>query len=158
MRARLLKRILGQFLIVLAAHCGFAQFQPSPVIKHYSIKDGLSQGVVNSIVEDADHIIWIATEDGLNRFDGYNFKVFKQSQRDPQVSSDNFIQSLFRDSNDTLWISSRNGLLKFDPSRESFTRFSYTGKPTLNDVSFITEGAARNLWVAWYAEGLASFN
>ncbi|MEJ1237295.1 two-component regulator propeller domain-containing protein [Chryseolinea sp. T2] len=143
---------------IVTGNIGFAQFQPNPLIKHYSIRDGLSQGVVNSIVEDADNMIWIATEDGLNRFDGYNFKVFKQDQGDGKVNSDNFIQSLFRDSNDTLWISSRNGLLSFDPGRESFKRFRYTGKSAINDVSFITEGASKNLWVAWYAEGLASFN
>ncbi|MGC3944662.1 MAG: two-component regulator propeller domain-containing protein [Chryseolinea sp.] len=158
MMTSLRKWIWCACLLMMAGNVGFAQFQPNPLIKHYSIRDGLSQGVVNSIVEDADNMIWIATEDGLNRFDGYNFKVFKQERGGAKINSDDFIQSLFRDSNDTLWISSRNGLLNFDPSRESFKRFNYTGKSALNDVSFITEGAGRNLWIAWYAEGLASFN
>lgn len=158
MITRLLKLICCVGLGMLMGNVVFAQFQPNPLIKHYSIRDGLSQGVVNSIVEDADNMIWIATEDGLNRFDGYNFKVFKQERGESMVNSDDFIQSLYRDSNDTLWISSRSGLLKFDPSNDTFRRFSYDGKSALNDVSFITEGAGKNLWIAWYAEGLASFN
>jgi len=90
---RLLREVVSILLCLLAAHQAFSQFQPNPLIKHYGIRDGLSQGVVNSIVEDSDGIIWIATEDGLNRFDGYNFKVFKH-QDAANVSSDNFIQSL----------------------------------------------------------------
>lgn len=158
MSVRFLHKWLCLCAVVFIAHPSFSQFQPNPLIKHYSIRDGLSQGVVNSIVEDADGMIWIATEDGLNRFDGYDFKVFKHEHAPGNIHSDNFIQSLYRDSEDTLWISSRNGLLKFDPGRESFTRFKYTEKPALNDVSFITEGLSKNLWIAWYADGLASFN
>ncbi len=153
----------GLFAIcLLLTTPGFSQFQPKNLIKHYSIKQGLSQGVVNSVVEDNEHIIWFATEDGLNRFDGYNFKVFKYDQGTKNGLSDNFIQSLYKDSDDTLWISSRKGLLRFDPDVESFTLYQYNFKGNKiaapNDVSFITEGSAKNLWIAWYGNGIASFN
>lgn len=149
-------------ILLFITTVALSQFQPKNLIKHYSIRQGLSQGVVNSVVEDKDHIIWFATEDGLNRFDGYNFKIFKYDQDLRTGLSDNFIQSLYKDSDDTLWISSRKGLLKFDPDVEAFTLFEHNFKDTRiaapNDVSYITEGSAKNLWIAWYGNGLASFN
>ena len=66
------KVILG-FLLALSQG-SFAQFQPKNLTKHWSIKDGLSQGVVNSITQDNQSMMWFATEDGLNRFDGYSFQ------------------------------------------------------------------------------------
>ena len=60
-----------------ASHGSLAQFQPRNLTKHWSIRDGLSQGVVNSITQDNQSMMWFATEDGLNRFDGYSFKVFQ---------------------------------------------------------------------------------
>ena len=152
--------ILG-FLLVLT-HGSFAQFQPKNLTKHWSIKDGLSQGVVNSIAQDNQSMMWFATEDGLNRFDGYSFKVFQYDPDNKASIADNFVQSIFKDSEGTLWISSRLGLQKFDPSNETFSLYHHDFKNkknyASNDVSFITEGSAGNLWTSWYGSGFASFN
>ena len=148
-------------VILVAAFEVRAQFEAKNLVKHYSIRQGLSQGVVNSIIEDKDNIIWFATEDGLNRFDGYTFKVFKYDAQTKNGIVDNFIQALYKDSDNTLWISSRKGLLQFDPDVESFTLYQHTFKnerSKLNDVSYITEGSAGNLWIAWYGSGFASFD
>lgn len=58
----------------------YAQLQPKNLVKHWSLKDGLSQGVINSATQDDQSLIWFATEDGLNRFDGYTFKYFNTIQ------------------------------------------------------------------------------
>jgi ligand-binding sensor domain-containing protein/signal transduction histidine kinase/DNA-binding response OmpR family regulator len=151
---------LPVFLVFVFSWTARAQFQPKNLIKHYNLKDGLSQGVVNSVVQDDESLIWFGTEDGLNRFDGYSFKVFKHDPQKKNGLPDNFIQSLFKDSDGTLWISSRKGLLKFDPNVESFTLFNHKNPKTnaSNDVSFITEGSSKNLWLAWYGNGFASFD
>jgi signal transduction histidine kinase/ligand-binding sensor domain-containing protein/DNA-binding response OmpR family regulator len=152
--------ILG--LLLTVAQGSFAQFQPRNLTKHWSIKDGLSQGVVNSITQDSQSMMWFATEDGLNRFDGYSFKVFQYDPDDKTSIADNFIQSIFKDSQGTLWASSRKGLLKFDPYHETFSTYQHDFKNksnyAFNDVSFITEGSAGNLWICWYGSGFASFN
>jgi signal transduction histidine kinase/ligand-binding sensor domain-containing protein/DNA-binding response OmpR family regulator len=139
-----------------------AQFAPQNIVKHYSLKDGLSQGVVNSIAEDSQSFIWVATEDGLNRFDAHSFKVFKYQKGNTSGISGNFIQDIFKDRDGTLWVSSRNGLQKFDPNFEVFNLYtnglSTSNGPSLNDVSCITEGSSGNLWVAWYANGFGSFD
>lgn len=152
--------ITSLFIVVSIGSSG--QLQPKNLIKHWSIKDGLSQSVVNGIVQDDQSLMWFATEDGLNRFDGYTFKIFKFDPRDNQVVSDNFVQHIFKDSRGTLWISSRNGLLEFDAAKETFVLHKNPiGHPsvyTANDVSHITGGSGKNLWVSLYGTGFGSFN
>src|SRR5690606_5000477 len=147
-------RIVITSLLIVVSIGSSAQLQPKNLIKHWSIKDGLSQSVVNGIVQDDQSLMWFATEDGLNRFDGYTFKIFKFDPRDKQVVSDNFVQHIFKDSRGTLWISSRNGLLEFDAAKETFVLHKNPiGHPsvyTANDVSHITGGSGKNLWVSLY--------
>lgn len=154
-------KLIVLFLFVFT-QCSLAQFQPRNLTKHWSIKEGLSQGVVNSITQDNQTMMWFATEDGLNRFDGYSFKVFQYDPDDKNSIADNFIQRIFKDSQGTLWVSSRKGLLKFDPFQETFSLFQHDfkdkNKYAFNDVSFIAEGSADNLWISWYGSGFASFN
>src|SRR5687767_11108302 len=141
-------------LLFVLTQESLAQFQPRNLTKHWSIRDGLSQGVINSITQDSQSMMWFATEDGLNRFDGYSFKVFQYDPDNKTSIADNFIQSIFKDSQGTLWASSRKGLLKFDLYHETFSIYQHDFKNTknyaFNDVSLITEGSAGNLWVSWY--------
>lgn len=156
------KRVFGVFTAaMLVMVSAFAQ-QPKSRIKRYGIKDGLSQGVVNSISQDDQGLMWFATEDGLNRFDGYSFKIFKNDPDNTRGLADNFVQHVYKDSKDVLWVSSRKGLQQFDQRKEQFTLYKHdypaeVNYPT-NDVSFMAEGSAHNLWVAWYGTGFASFN
>jgi signal transduction histidine kinase/ligand-binding sensor domain-containing protein/DNA-binding response OmpR family regulator len=149
-------------LLLLAPVVLLAQIQPKNLVRHWNIKDGLSQGVVNSITQDNQSLIWFATEDGLNRFDGYSFKKFRHDPENQSSIADNFIQCVFKDSDGTLWVSSRKGLLKFDQLHERFYTyrhpFSTDRKYSINDVSHISEGSHKNLWVSWYGTGFASFD
>jgi signal transduction histidine kinase/ligand-binding sensor domain-containing protein/DNA-binding response OmpR family regulator len=149
-------------VLMVAANVALAQVPNQNLIKKWSVKDGLSQGVVNSIIQDDLSLMWLATEDGLNRFDGYSFKVFRYNAEDRKSISDNFIQHLFKDSHGNLWVSSRKGLLQFDPYQEVFSLYSHDFKNqaeySFNDVSYISAGSSGNLWVAWYGSGFASFD
>jgi signal transduction histidine kinase/ligand-binding sensor domain-containing protein/DNA-binding response OmpR family regulator len=153
---------LSGLLLLLLVTSAVAQQEPKSRTKRYGIKDGLSQGVVNSIMQNDQGLMWFATEDGLNRFDGYSFKVFKYDPDNNLGLADNFIQSIFKDSEGICWVSSRKGLHRFDERKEQFTLFKHPAPATSagpnNDVSFITEGSAGNLWIAWYGGGFASFN
>lgn len=141
---------------------GNGQFVADNIAKHYNLADGLSQAVVNSISQDNQSFLWLATEDGLNRFDGYDFKVFKVEKGVKNSLSGNYIASLLHDKEGALWVSSRVGLHKFDPRSETFQlyahNFNVSGTSSLNDVSYISEGSQKNLWVTWYANGFASFD
>ena len=71
--------------------------------KHLRSADGLSQNNVFSIAQDHDGFIWIATEDGLNRYDGKNFVHYRKNLADPNSIAHNFIRKVFVDNDGVLW-------------------------------------------------------
>src|SRR5690606_29453334 len=71
-----------------------------------SIENGLSSSSIEAIVQDKDGFIWFGTEDGLNRYDGYQFRIYKNNYKDPHSLSDNFINDLYVDQQGRLWVSS----------------------------------------------------
>ena len=80
--------------------------------------------MVTACIQDNDGFVWIGTRDGLNRFDGYSFKVFRH---DPEVSStlgSNWITSLNCDQTGNLWVGTLAGLFRYDKERESFHHLS----------------------------------
>jgi ligand-binding sensor domain-containing protein/serine phosphatase RsbU (regulator of sigma subunit) len=90
--------------------------------KHLTINEGLSNGSVTCIFQDKKGFMWFGTQDGLNRFDGYNFKVFKNIPGDSTSLSDNFIFSMFEDRAGVLYIETQSRKVnKYNPVSESFT-------------------------------------
>ncbi len=162
-KAEHVHRILLTFMttIVLVSgfsYSGLAQHEKNKIIKRYSIKDGLSQAVVNSIEQDDKGWMWFATDDGLNRFDGYSFTSFKFDKTGPNQFHDNFVQRLFKDSKGRLWVSSRRGLYQFDLSTQKWNVFLNPIKDGNNDVSYISESSAGKLWIGWYFGGIGLFD
>lgn len=98
----------------------FGQFSDDLKFKHYGLKDGLSQVTSHCIVQDRKGHIWIGTQDGLNRFDGYNFKVFRHDVDDINSISSSYIEALQMDSKGRLWVGTTKGLNLFDPITERF--------------------------------------
>lgn len=102
--------------------------QPVPVLQgvsqHLSSEDGLSNNIVYDIYQDHEGFIWIATENGLNRFDGYEFKKFYHSDSDSSTLSSNIVRSITEDEEGNLWIGTFNGLNLYDRRTQSFHRFN----------------------------------
>jgi ligand-binding sensor domain-containing protein/serine phosphatase RsbU (regulator of sigma subunit) len=93
--------------------------------KHLTVEDGLSQSAVTCIFQDSHGFMWFGTQDGLNRYDGYSFKVFKNNPSDSTSLSDNFIFSIYEDNVRTLYIQTQSGnFQKYNPRSESFTLLS----------------------------------
>ncbi|HEY9195155.1 MAG TPA: two-component regulator propeller domain-containing protein, partial [Mucilaginibacter sp.] len=155
-----MKRSILSLIGLIVCSCTFAQdFSTKKVLK-YSLKDGLSFSVINSITQDSKGFMWFATDDGLNRFDGTNFKVFKSEPNNPYSLPSNFVQTIFKDAKDEIWISSRRGIYKFDTNTERFTKFNPPGaQPAyLNNVSSIFGGNNNWLWFACGRSGISSYN
>ncbi|GEP98948.1 hybrid sensor histidine kinase/response regulator [Chitinophaga cymbidii] len=86
------------------------------------INEGLSNSQVNAIFSDSTGFMWFGTASGLNRYDGYNFLVFRHSLRDSTTLSDNFISDIMAGPGGKLWINTRRGFNIYDPVSNTFSR------------------------------------
>jgi two-component system sensor histidine kinase ChiS len=128
--------------------------RPPFTIKHYSVEDGLSQGSMRAVVQDHVGYVWVGTNDGLNRFDGVDFTIFRQQHNDPHSLSNNVITCLYEDHDSILWIGTQQGLNTFDRSTNRFTRIPLVQNDTLNSTDYAVnaiyearDGATTKLWV-----------
>lgn len=137
----LLYRLL--ILLVTVACCQQTLVGQSYAFKHYQVENGLSNNAVICSVQDKAGFLWFGTKDGLNRFDGYNFKVFRNNPDDRGSIGSNFIHSLFVDKTGQLWIGTEKGLYKYNSLSESFSLVPGTNS---FQVSEITADAKGSLW------------
>ncbi len=89
---------------------------------HYTTKDGLSNGYVNSIVQDSRGFIWIGTLRGLDRFDGISFKEYLFDPKDTNSIPDNLITALIEDSSGNIWIATNHNLCMYNKNKDNFSR------------------------------------
>ena len=101
--------------IILFSCLLFLSSQTSSAIKEnirferLTVKDGLSQNTIRDILQDSKGMMWFATQDGLNRYDGYTFYKYRHHADDPYSLSNNLILCLAEDQAGTLWIGTWNG-------------------------------------------------
>ena len=108
--------------------------------KHLTSEDGLSSNRVISILVDSKGFLWFGTFDGLNRYDGYEFTVFKHDPTDPNSLSQNHILSLYEDSQGVLWVGTEGGALdRYDPNQKTFIHFGQEDSPCLQPGIFRTQ-------------------
>ena len=133
---------------------------PSLDFERYSIADGLSNDIVTTITKDRYGYIWVGTEDGLNRFDGYSFKVYKHNPFDSLSIITNEIQSLCCDSAGNLWIGTAKGLERYNRTGDNFIHYNTphdnlcTGEASV--ISLIADRS--NLWIGFSSGGLLRFD
>jgi signal transduction histidine kinase/ligand-binding sensor domain-containing protein/DNA-binding response OmpR family regulator len=89
--------------------------------KHLTGNNGLVNTAIQCIIQDIDGVIWIGTEDGLHRYDGYDFKVYQNIDGDTTSLTANFIQGIIQDKDQDLWIATNFGVDLFNRNDESFT-------------------------------------
>ncbi|MDX1670838.1 MAG: two-component regulator propeller domain-containing protein, partial [Balneolaceae bacterium] len=93
---------------------------------HLSIDEGLSQSTITDILQDSKGFLWFATEDGLNRYDGYEFTVYKHQPGDSTSLSTNAISEMLEDSHGHIWVATKGGgLNRYHRETETFVRFTH---------------------------------
>ena len=140
--------------------------QPVLYFKRMNQANGLSNNKVNCILQDKRGFTWIGTDDGLNRYDGYNFKVFKNIPGEPSSLSGNTITDLHEDKNGILWIATADGgISRYDyrmPTEKKFRQYKHqpgdSSSIPVNIVNALEEDAAGDLWLATSGSAILRFD
>jgi ligand-binding sensor domain-containing protein/signal transduction histidine kinase len=130
-------------LIVLAA--GPALRAQSWYFRHLQVENGLSNNAVICSLQDKRGFLWFGTKDGLDRFDGYSFKIFRNDPDDSSSIGSNFIHALYEDDapDGPLWVGTEKGLYRFDASTERFSPLPRTDGGPIRDIH---RDGRHNLW------------
>lgn len=160
-RQMIYKSLAWAFILFLP----FAVFSQNKSLnfKHIGIAEGLSQINISCIFQDSQGFMWFGTRDGLNRYDGYKFIVYRYDDKNKNSISNNFIHDIAEDKNGNIWIATEGGgINKFDVKHDRFTRYTHNShKPksisssSVNKLVFDENG---NLWVATQKGGLDYFD
>jgi signal transduction histidine kinase/ligand-binding sensor domain-containing protein/HPt (histidine-containing phosphotransfer) domain-containing protein/BarA-like signal transduction histidine kinase len=129
---------------------------------HLSDVDGLSTNTINDVLQTKDAFIWVATVNGLNRYDGYQFKAFRHDPDNIDTVSDNFITALIEDKQGGLWVgTSAGGLNYFNVKTEKFKHYFSVSEEensiSDNYINSVFQDSNNTIWIAT-KNGLNKFN
>ena len=128
------------------------------LFERLGLEDGLSQIMIYSLFQDSLGFLWVGTQDGLNKFDGYEFTVYRNDPIDPESISNNRIKAIFEDSSGNLWVGTDESLNLFDRKLEKFIRFPVEicdqRKYNCAAITAIVEDTAGHIWFGTEGGGL----
>ena len=130
-----------------------AIFSQEYYFKHYKVENGISNNSVLASIQDKDGFLWFGTKDGLNRFDGHHFKIFRSGKNPKTSLGTNYIQSL-HEFKDYIWVGTDKGLYSYDKKLEKFTFLNASANNRVNDID---NDLNNNLWYISFGT-LAKYN
>jgi len=146
------KILILLLLAMLYAVAARSQHIKANFDKH-TVNDGLSSNTVYDVIKDKYGFVWVATDDGLNRFDGTNFTVYRNKDNDSNSLRTNYISKLYEDRLGQLWIgTSGGGLSLYNRKRDAFENLKFTvDKEWISEaITGMTEDKRGNLWITSY--------
>jgi PAS domain S-box-containing protein len=126
----------------------------SPRFTHLTSAQGLSNDIVRCILQDSQGFMWFGTQDGLNKYDGYTFTVYRHLRSDPNSLSNSTITALYQDRSGTLWIGTAMGLDSFSGGAAQFTHYP----DVQEEIGVIYEDTTGLLWIGTYGSGLFQYD
>jgi ligand-binding sensor domain-containing protein/signal transduction histidine kinase len=158
-------RHIKVFILFIAIHLFiFGIFGQSEVrFSNLSRVEGLSDNNINSILQDRYGFMWFGTQEGLCRFDGFNFMNFYHDASNVNSLASNTITAIYQTINGDIWIGTiNNGISRFDPLKNKFEHYAVNENlPNTiksNYISHITGDNKGNLWIATIGGGLSYYN
>ncbi|WP_298551487.1 two-component regulator propeller domain-containing protein [uncultured Algibacter sp.] len=148
------------YLFLFIVFCTLKAQNNSYLFRHLSTFDGLSQSSVIAIHQDRLGQIWIGTRDGLNKYDGTKFTVYRNQENNSSSISNNDILSIHEDNDGFLWVGTYNGLNKYNPKTDLFTRYFHDEKSSSlsnNTIWIIKTLSNGKVWLGT-SEGLSIYN
>lgn len=147
-------------MLAIALPAAAAPIPARPSFRHVSLEQGLSQAAVLALAQDGAGFLWVATQDGLNRFDGYGFTTLRHDPEDPNSLPDNNVMSLARGRGDVLWAGGVDrGLARLDLTTLRATRFlpepARRGGLPAGLIGALLEDRSGTLWASVLGVGLA---
>lgn len=132
----------------------------NPLVKYIGIEQGLSNNSVRTICQDKNGFLWFGTYDGLNRYDGYEFKVFRNKINDSTSLTENVITIIDEDKNNKIWVGTRHGLSVFNNLTGNFSQVYYSAHHQNNPliltdvIRAIKADINNNVFIGGEANGL----
>lgn len=138
-------------ICLLLAVTEMALCQSGFAFQTLSKKDGLSQASVFAIAQDGAGFLWFGTRDGLNKYDGYQFKIYK-TETVGETLAGNDVRTLYYDQvRNVIWVGTTTGLSIYDPSRDRFSKYSHDPEDqktiSNNEIRQIYRDHSQRLWV-----------
>lgn len=152
-------RILSVIIFLLYTSTLLAAKQFSFV--KYQVENGLSHNTVWCIMQDSHNFMWFGTSDGLNRFDGKSFRIFRNIPQDSCSLGNNSVRALYEDKRGNIWIGTNKGVYLFNAEKEEFHPLKVTTEdevPISSTVYDIIESNKGEIWIATYGQGLFIYN
>lgn len=148
---------LFSFLLLFSTTRTSASFR----FTHYDIENNLPSNTIRSIIQDSNGFMWFGTENGLSRFDGYQFKTFRTKANDSTSIGNNYIYSLLEDDSHNFWIGTDKGLYLYHPEKEQFSKFNQKTDQQISiqsNVSSILTDKSGNIWFGTLGQGVFVYN
>lgn len=148
------KEIASIVLIFLIGLCARAQ---ALYFEHIDIKDGLSQNTVNEILQDSRGFMWFGTKDGLNRYDGKHFKIFRNIPYDTSGLRNSQIRCLVEDMSGRIWVGTNSGLYVYDVEKGRFSEMHVRdehGGVVYSPILNMKCGPDGRIWIAVEGHGV----
>lgn len=135
------KHLLLLLTGILLACCTRAQLY---YFRNYQVSNGVSSNTITSITQDKKGFIWFGTRNGLNRFDGNTFRIFRNNITDATSIGSNSILSLYEDEQEQLWVGTYKGIYLYNPLTEQFSPFN---KVPAGEIRFIKGDGKNTIWI-----------
>lgn len=163
MKSKLLQ-LLGLLYLIINSQYIFAKAEYSPHFRKINVNTGLSESSVYCILQDSKGYMWFGTKDGLNKYDGNSFRIFKgvnSNQADSQTLQNNFIRCLIQGNDSTIFIGTDAGLYVMNRLHESITYIDtkqFSDYQITSAITSLMEDKNGNIWIGTMLQGLYLYN